>query len=114
MVNENVPFLKQSYIFIYLFIIREPTPATGWLARVNAKERQVKRAKKNKKGAGAQMAKLLTSTRAIVALIADEEQDKNRKKNKKKEIGSRPPAQLPWTIRSPPTNRRDHTVSLFF
>ena len=32
----------------------------------------------------------------------------------KKEVGSGPPAQLPWPIRSPPTTHRDHTVSLLF
>ena len=40
--------------------------------------------------------------------------ERKTEENKKKEIGSESPTQLPWTIQSPPTMRRDHTVSLFF
>ena len=57
----------------------------------------------------AQRAKHQTTSRAIDAFIGDEEQ----KKQKRKE-GSGSPTQLPWSIQSPPTTYRDHTVSLFF
>ena len=36
------------YLFIYLFIIREPTLATVGSTRVNVKEREVRRAKEKK------------------------------------------------------------------
>ena len=51
---------------------------------------------------------------AIDAPIGDEEQNENRKRTNKKETKSGPQTKLPWTIRSPPTNHRDHTVGLFF
>ena len=47
------------------------------------------------------------------ALIGNEEQ-KGKQENKKKEIGSGSPTQLPWTVQSPPTTRRNYTVSQFF
>ena len=36
------------YLFIYLFIIREPIPATVGSARIKAKERKARRGKKRK------------------------------------------------------------------
>ena len=73
--------------------------------RVNAKERKGRRVKE-RKGIEEQRAKPTTPTRAIDALIGDEEL---KEKQKKKETGRGPP-----TLRSPPTTRMDHTVSLFF
>ena len=56
----------------------------------------------------AQRAKPRTPTPAIDALIGDEEQ------TEKEEItGSGSLTQLSWTLQSPSTTRRDHTVSLF-
>ena len=53
------------------------------------------------------------TTRAIDALIGDEEQNEKQKK-KKKEKGRGPTNQLPYTLRLPPTTRMDHTMNLFF
>ena len=90
----------------YLFIIREPTPAT----RINAKERKARRAEK-RKGIEAQRVKHPTESWANDALIGNEEQ--NGKRNKKRETVDESPTQLPWTVQSP-TTCRDHTVSLYF
>ena len=83
-----------------------------YVGHVNAKEKQGRRAKE-RKGTEAQKAKTPTPTRVIDALIGDGEQNE-KQKNKKKETVRGPSTQLPWTLRSPPTTRRDHTVSLFF
>ena len=56
--------------------------------------------------------KLLTPSRAIDALIGDEEQNGKQKKGKKvKETGSGP--LIPWIIWSPLTTLMDHTLDLF-
>ena len=52
-----------------------------------------------------------TLSRATVALIGDEEQNGEHKKSKRKKQGVST-TQLSWTIQSPPTTRRNHTVSL--
>ena len=65
-----------------------------------------------KKGIEVQRVKPLTSTRVIDALIGEkEETERKREKDKETECGA--PAKLPWTIWSPPTTLRDHTVGLF-
>ena len=53
-----------SGVYIYLFIIREPIPDTAGSARINAKERNVRRGKK-KKGIKAQMPNHPTPTQTI-------------------------------------------------
>ena len=72
-----------SILFIYLFIIRKPTPDNAGSARVNAKERYKKerrgRRAKEWKGIAAQMGELPTPTRSIDALIGDEQQNKKKK-----------------------------------
>ena len=83
-------------------------------ARINAKERekterQVRRAKKTKR-IKERRTKPPTTTRTIDVLIGDEEQNGKQKK----ETGSGTPGQLNWTIQSPPTTCRGHTVRLFF
>ena len=80
--------------------------------RVNAKEREVKRAKK-REGIEVERVKPSAPTQVIGALKEEEEQNENRKKNKKKETKNRAPTQLPWTIQLPPTTRRDQPVNLF-
>ena len=65
--------------FIYLFIRRIPNPATAGLARINAKEREARRAKK-RKGIEAQRVKLPTPSREIDALIGDDGQKERKKK----------------------------------
>ena len=45
---------------------------------------------------------------AIDELIGNEEQNVKQKRTKR-EKQSCSPTQLPWTIQSPPTTRRDHT-----
>ena len=82
-------------IIIYLFIRQTPNPGTAGSARMNAKERekkerQVRRAKKTK-GSKGQRKKLPTPTRAIDALIGDEEQNGKQKK----ETGNGTTTQLP-------------------
>ena len=100
--------IKGLFIVLYLrsltiitFIIREATPATAELARINAKERQGRRAKK-RKGIEAQRAKPPTPTRAIDVLIRDDEQ-------KKKKQGAAPQSSYPG-----PFGHLDYMVSLFF
>ena len=77
------------------------------MARINAK-----RKKEGKRKDKSQRMKLPTSSQAIDALIGNEEQNRKKKKEKKIEIGSGPPAQLPWTIWLLLTTRMDNTVGL--
>ena len=44
-----------------------------------------------------------TSIPVIDALIGEEEQTGKKKRERKKETGEGSPTQLPWTLRSPPT-----------
>ena len=62
-----------------------------------------------KKRIEAQRVEPRTPTPAVDALKGEEEKEERTKK----ETGSGSPTQLPWTLRSPPTNHRDHTVSPF-
>ena len=98
--------------YIYLFIIREPTPDAAGSVRVNAKERNKKERQriraKERKGIEAQGAKPPTPTRGIDAFTGGEEQNEKLKK-KKKETGRGAQTQLPYTLRSPLTTRKDHT-----
>ena len=71
---------------MYLFIKREPSPATAGSARVNAKEQE---GKAKEKGIEAQSVKPPTPTWTTDALIGDEEQSE-KQKMKKKETGSGP------------------------
>ena len=97
-------------ILIYLFIRQRRNTATAaGSVRINAKERQVRRAKE-KKGFEAQV-KPPTPTWASDTFIGYEEQNE---KQKNKETGSWPPTQLPWTVRLPPMAHMDHMMSLFF
>ena len=105
--NINLKLSTRSRVYIYLFIWQIPKPATAGSARISAREKQVRRAQK-KKGIKGQRAKFISATRAIDALIGDEEQD-----GKQKERGSRIPTQLPWTIWWPLTTCMDHAVALF-
>ena len=52
-------------------------------------------------------------SRAIDAFIGDEEQNGKQKRTKERNR-EWSPTQLPWTIQSPPTTRRDPTISLLF
>ena len=81
---------------------------------VSARQHQGKQGRrvKKRKGIEAQEAELPTQTRAMDALIGEDEQHRKRRK-KRKETGSGTPTQLPWTIWSPLTTRMDHTVGLF-
>ena len=63
--------------------ICETKRVTAWSARVNTKERRVRREKKNKKRIEAQRGKTPTPTRANGSLIGDEEQSENHKKEQK-------------------------------
>ena len=54
-----------------------------------------------------------TPSQVTDAFIEDEEQKRKWKKEKQKVTESRSPTQLPWTIQSPHTMHRGHTVSLF-
>ena len=91
------------YLFIYLFYCTELNPATAESVRVNAKERkkeerQVRRVKK-RKGIEVLRAKHPTASRAIDAIIGEEENEKQ--KNKKKEMEQVPnPATLDNSIAS--------------
>ena len=75
--------LFNTSIKIYLFALREPTPATAGSARVNTKQRETRSAKK-KKGIEAERAKSLTPTRAIGTLIGDEDQKKEKDRNRER------------------------------
>ena len=70
------------------------------------------RREKKKKDIKAQRTKRPTTTREIDALIGDEEEQKAVERKRKTRRWTL--TKLPWTIRSPPTTRRDHTMSLFF
>ena len=103
--------IRVCVCFIYL-LFKYLNPPTVGTAHINAKERQVRRAKK-RKGIDSQRMKHPTPPRAIDALIGDEEQNGKLKRTEKK-AGSESPTQLTWTNQSPPTTRRDYTVGLFF
>ena len=90
--------------YIYLFIIREPTRCHAPTPRREWKD--------GKKRIEAQQAKPRPSIPANYALI-DEEQT-GKEERTKKETGNWSPTHLPWSLRSPPTTYRDHTVSLFW
>ena len=85
-------FYLRIYLFIYL-LFKTLNAATVGLLRINAKERHERRAKE-RKSIEAQSVKPPTPSRAINALIGDEEQ--NGKRKKETESGS--PTQLPWSI----------------
>ena len=72
--------------------------------------RKEKRVEK-RKGIEAQRVRHPTPCQATDALTGDEEQNGKQKRTKKKETRSWSPTQQ--TIQSPPTTRRDPTVSLF-
>ena len=67
-----------------------------------------------KKAMERQRAKPLLPTRAIDALIGDEEKMEEKRKEQKERNRERTPTQLTWTICSPPKISMDHTVSPFF
>ena len=102
--------------FIYINVLGNYlNRATTGSAHINAKERDKKERKvrgaKKRKGIEAQRVKHPNPSRVTDAPIGDEKQNGN-KRTKRKRSGS--PTQLPWTIQSPPTTRRDNTVNLFF
>ena len=77
------------YIFI-LFIKQRPNPTTAGSARINAKERQARRAKK-RKGIEAERVKPPTPTRATDDFIGGEERKaEGRRKRKKQGAGPQP------------------------
>ena len=76
-------------------------------------DKQQNRKEKEEKRIEEQRAKPLPSIPAIDALIGDEEQTGKSREQRKKQ-GTGPQTQLPWTLRSPPTTHRYHTMSLFF
>ena len=65
------------------------------------------------KGNESQMVKPTTASRAIDALIGDEEQKGKHKKENKTETWSRLSTQPPWSIFLNPTTLKDHMVFLF-
>ena len=77
-------------------------------------ERKSKKVKRWKiKRIEAQRAKPRTPTPATDALIGDEQKTGKRREQRIKRTRSGFTAQLPRNLRSPPTIRRDHAVSLF-
>ena len=107
------------YFIIHLFIIFIRVLRNPRYCGIGAHQRQGNREegktskeREKRKEIEAQRGKHPTSSRVTNALIGDEVQNGNQKRTKRKnESGS--PIQLPWTIQSTPTTRRDHMVSLF-
>ena len=103
---------------LFLFIIREPTPAIVGSARTNAKKEKRRNEQgsekmEEKKRIKAQRENSRISILPVLELIGDAEQTgrkEKREQRKKQKAG----LQLPWALRSHPTTRRDHTVSQFF
>ena len=73
---------------MFIFIIREPTPATAGSTRTNAKERREGKEqggeKMEEKGLGAQRVKPCIPTPAVEPLIGDEEQTGKKKSEQRK------------------------------
>ena len=92
-VFKCLKFRSSRKLNIYLFG-QIPTPVSAWSARINPKERekqerQVRRSKK--KGGKEQRAKSPTPTRAIDALIGDDEQSEKQKEEEKERNRERIP-----------------------
>ena len=76
--------------------------------RTSTPRKEARIANKKKKGRKGQRTKPPTPTRATGALI------ENKKQKERERARSGTPTQVPWTIHSPPTTRKDHSMSLFF
>ena len=78
------PPIPNVYIFIFSLFDNHLNPSTAELARINTKERKVRRVKKNKE-IQAERAKRPTPSRDTDALIGNEKQNGKRKRRKRNE-----------------------------
>ena len=76
-------FKTFNYVYIFIYLFKYLNPATEGSARINTKERRVRRVKKMR-GIEAHRVKPPTPSRAIDALIGEEELNGKRKKSKKR------------------------------
>ena len=110
-------YFYKNILFIYLYIWKLPNSRH---CGVGAHQRQEKRQEGKKSGKSEEKERDRGAEGEIPNLIPGDwcahrgRREEPKTEEKKKEAGSWSRNQLPWTVQSPPTTRRDRTVNLFF